>query len=179
MFKCQECGKKFRTVAAAERAVNNGCPKCNGGDIDIDPDATRVYSAKAKPKAKAKPSHRVPVSFGETRDLVCNIFRAAMGGKVSRWQDWLFYLRDHDYEGPELCVIYHLWEEIAADSDNIRWAEVLRPEQVAWDIMGDACVASIHDTILEYFDLRGEDSKKVGAYLEKVQWLPPQIPLAP
>ena len=175
MFKCQECGRRFRTVASAERASNDGCPKCHWVDIVVDPDAT-----PATPKVKkSKPSYRVPMSFGETRDLVCNIFRAAMGGKVSRWQDWLFYLCDHDYEGPELCVIYHLWEEIAADSDNIRWAEVLCPEQVAWDIMGDACVASIHDTILEYFDLRGEDSKKVGAYLEKVQWLPPQIPLAP
>jgi hypothetical protein len=36
MFKCQECGKKFRTVAAAERAANNGCPGCGGVDVDVD-----------------------------------------------------------------------------------------------------------------------------------------------
>jgi len=35
LFKCQECGKKFYTVAAAERASNIGCPKCNGVDIDV------------------------------------------------------------------------------------------------------------------------------------------------
>ncbi len=31
-----ECGKKFKTVAAAHRAVSNGCPKCGGTDIDIE-----------------------------------------------------------------------------------------------------------------------------------------------
>lgn len=36
MFACQECGKKFRTVTAAQRASNNGCPKCGGVDIDVD-----------------------------------------------------------------------------------------------------------------------------------------------
>lgn len=35
LFECQECGKKFYTVAAAENAANTGCPKCNGVDIDI------------------------------------------------------------------------------------------------------------------------------------------------
>lgn len=34
-FYCQECGKKFRTVAAAMRAQSVGCPKCNSGDIDL------------------------------------------------------------------------------------------------------------------------------------------------
>lgn len=35
-FKCQECGKKFKTTAAAEKASNDGCPKCGGVDIDVD-----------------------------------------------------------------------------------------------------------------------------------------------
>ena len=35
-FKCMECDKKFKTVRAAEKAMFNGCPKCNGGDIDVD-----------------------------------------------------------------------------------------------------------------------------------------------
>lgn len=33
-FKCMECGRKFRTVKAAERASYNGCPGCGGSDID-------------------------------------------------------------------------------------------------------------------------------------------------
>lgn len=35
-FICMECGKKFYTVAAAERASfgDNGCPGCGGSDID-------------------------------------------------------------------------------------------------------------------------------------------------
>jgi DNA-directed RNA polymerase subunit RPC12/RpoP len=41
MFKCQECGRKFKTVKSAQRASNNGCPKCGGVDIDIDTDAYR------------------------------------------------------------------------------------------------------------------------------------------
>lgn len=31
---CQECGKKFSTVKAAEKAASEGCPKCGGVDID-------------------------------------------------------------------------------------------------------------------------------------------------
>jgi hypothetical protein len=36
MWKCQECGRKFRTVKAAERAAADGCPGCGGVDIDVD-----------------------------------------------------------------------------------------------------------------------------------------------
>jgi len=35
-WRCQECGKKFYSVAAAERASFNGCPKCGGVDIDLN-----------------------------------------------------------------------------------------------------------------------------------------------
>lgn len=35
LFECQECGKKFFSVAAAERATfRDGCPQCGGSDID-------------------------------------------------------------------------------------------------------------------------------------------------
>jgi predicted nucleic acid-binding Zn-ribbon protein len=35
-FACMECGHKFRTIAAAERAAfgPDGCPRCGGADID-------------------------------------------------------------------------------------------------------------------------------------------------
>ena len=38
-FECLECGHKFRTLKAAERASfgPNGCPKCGGSDIDLSP----------------------------------------------------------------------------------------------------------------------------------------------
>ena len=36
MFKCQECGRKFKTVKSAERAASRGCPGCGGVDLDID-----------------------------------------------------------------------------------------------------------------------------------------------
>jgi predicted nucleic acid-binding Zn-ribbon protein len=39
MWKCQECGRKFRTAKAGLRAANNGCPGCGGVDIDIDSDS--------------------------------------------------------------------------------------------------------------------------------------------
>jgi hypothetical protein len=35
MFKCLECGRKFKTARAAERAASNGCPGCGGVDIDL------------------------------------------------------------------------------------------------------------------------------------------------
>ena len=36
LFQCLECGKKFYSVGAAERASfgDNGCPGCGGSDID-------------------------------------------------------------------------------------------------------------------------------------------------
>lgn len=36
MFACQECGRKFKSSRAAEKAAYNGCPDCGGVDIDID-----------------------------------------------------------------------------------------------------------------------------------------------
>ncbi len=36
MFRCLECGRKFKTVEAAENAANDGCPNCGGVDIDLD-----------------------------------------------------------------------------------------------------------------------------------------------
>jgi predicted nucleic acid-binding Zn-ribbon protein len=35
MYACMECGRLFRNVQSAERAVRNGCPKCGGVDIDL------------------------------------------------------------------------------------------------------------------------------------------------
>lgn len=35
IFICLECGRKFYTARAAERAINWGCPRCGGSDIDI------------------------------------------------------------------------------------------------------------------------------------------------
>jgi len=36
LFECQECGHKFFSVKAAERASSgdSGCPGCGGSDID-------------------------------------------------------------------------------------------------------------------------------------------------
>jgi hypothetical protein len=40
-FACQECGHKFKTVKAAEKASfgDAGCPKCGGSDIDLEREA--------------------------------------------------------------------------------------------------------------------------------------------
>jgi Zn finger protein HypA/HybF involved in hydrogenase expression len=35
LFQCLECGRKFYTTRAAQEAIDWGCPKCNGSDIDI------------------------------------------------------------------------------------------------------------------------------------------------
>jgi Zn finger protein HypA/HybF involved in hydrogenase expression len=36
-FSCMECGHKFKTVKAAERAAfgSHGCPKCGSSDVDL------------------------------------------------------------------------------------------------------------------------------------------------
>ena len=36
MWRCQECGRRFRTTKSAERAALEGCPGCGGTDIDLD-----------------------------------------------------------------------------------------------------------------------------------------------
>ena len=35
MFQCQECGRKFKTAKAAQRASYSGCPNCGSTDIDL------------------------------------------------------------------------------------------------------------------------------------------------
>jgi transcription elongation factor Elf1 len=35
LFQCQECGKKYYSAKAAERAASCGCAKCGGVDIDL------------------------------------------------------------------------------------------------------------------------------------------------
>lgn len=37
VWKCMECGRKFKTVKAAEKATSVGCPKCGGADINYVP----------------------------------------------------------------------------------------------------------------------------------------------
>jgi predicted nucleic acid-binding Zn-ribbon protein len=63
MFQCMECKKKFRTIAAAQRAVNNGCPGCGGLDIDLDTNPTPVR--KVKTPARKQPHDRY---YGEEPD---------------------------------------------------------------------------------------------------------------
>lgn len=43
-FACMECGHKFRTIAAAEKASfgDKGCPKCGGSDIDLKAESTPI-----------------------------------------------------------------------------------------------------------------------------------------
>lgn len=49
MFECLECRRKFRSVAAAERASYNGCPNCGSVDIDISvPDSPASFTDKIK-----------------------------------------------------------------------------------------------------------------------------------
>lgn len=47
MWKCLECGKRFKTERQAERAFLYGCPRCGGVDVDIDVDAVREATRKA------------------------------------------------------------------------------------------------------------------------------------
>jgi len=42
-FVCLECGRKFKSVKAAQKAASVGCPDCGGVDIDVD-----VYESRRK-----------------------------------------------------------------------------------------------------------------------------------
>ena len=49
-FECLECGKKFRTLKAAVRAQNKGCPKCGSTDVDLAVPPTALSYAKGTPR---------------------------------------------------------------------------------------------------------------------------------
>jgi predicted nucleic acid-binding Zn-ribbon protein len=49
MFQCQECGRKFRTSKAAQKAANNGCPGCGGVDIHMERSNTKVEVCRPGP----------------------------------------------------------------------------------------------------------------------------------
>jgi predicted nucleic acid-binding Zn-ribbon protein len=63
MFQCMECGKKFRTIVAARRAVNNGCSGCGGSDIDLDMDPTHVCKTDTPVRKQSYDGY-----YGEERD---------------------------------------------------------------------------------------------------------------
>ncbi len=56
MYACQECRRKFRTVKAAQRASNSGCPGCGGVDIDLDVDL--------KPESWCRACNTIPAKWG-------------------------------------------------------------------------------------------------------------------
>ncbi len=43
-FYCQDCGHRFRTVKAAQKAAfgDNGCPRCGSSDVDVGPPPSRT-----------------------------------------------------------------------------------------------------------------------------------------
>lgn len=57
MFACQECGHKFKTSRAADKALGNGCPICGGTDIDLD-----VELEEEKPNLESlRPVHSLSI----------------------------------------------------------------------------------------------------------------------
>lgn len=36
MFQCQDCSRRFKTQAAAQRAWDKGCPNCGSTDVDLE-----------------------------------------------------------------------------------------------------------------------------------------------
>ena len=65
-FACQECGHKFRTVKAAERAAfgDAGCPSCGGSDIDLgSPTPAKAPDAEFDAWCAAVAAHAPPGPF--------------------------------------------------------------------------------------------------------------------
>jgi hypothetical protein len=60
-----ECGRKFKTVKAAERAANHGCPKCGGTDVNLDTDIKATAYAEDRQLLRALENPRfVPPDVG-------------------------------------------------------------------------------------------------------------------
>jgi len=58
MFACMECGRKFKSVRAAEKAANDGCPGCGGVDVDIDVETRAAHAALVARNRAADPLRR-------------------------------------------------------------------------------------------------------------------------
>jgi hypothetical protein len=58
MFVCLECGRRFRTARAAERAADNGCPKCGGVDIDLDVSRASLLPCRKDGQEQVEPDMR-------------------------------------------------------------------------------------------------------------------------
>jgi hypothetical protein len=56
MFVCLECGHKFKTTKAAERAANHGCPSCGGVDIEIDVNSSQRRAERRCDCGSGQPS---------------------------------------------------------------------------------------------------------------------------
>jgi predicted nucleic acid-binding Zn-ribbon protein len=52
MYACIECGRKFKSEKAAEKAADDGCPNCGGVDIDLEvtSDLSKGYQEQPLPK---------------------------------------------------------------------------------------------------------------------------------
>jgi predicted nucleic acid-binding Zn-ribbon protein len=62
MFHCENCGKKFKTAAAAQHAIDSGCPKCSGSDIY--PSDQEPYTCPAVRRVGAVQRQRLPLLRG-------------------------------------------------------------------------------------------------------------------
>jgi hypothetical protein len=102
MWKCLECGRKFRTVRAAERAANDGCPNCGGVDVDID-----VESRPERPKTPPTILRPCPCGSGleswpehDARGIyLCRVCDKCRVEKLSHFRPEV--LSDPDYEADE------------------------------------------------------------------------------
>lgn len=61
-FACMECGKRFATLRAAEKAAfgPDGCPRCGGSDIDMSkPVTAKLVTATALSQSSPRKQNEV------------------------------------------------------------------------------------------------------------------------
>lgn len=75
MFTCQECEKRFTTVAAARRAAAQGCPRCGSCDVDLG------TPREARPVVAARPLSRFRVTIVRTGDPMAQDVTHLLGGR--------------------------------------------------------------------------------------------------
>ena len=96
MFKCLECGRKFRTAKAAEKAANDGCPGCGGVDIDLDVEERTPAVTRPCPCGSGLESEAEYDARGIYLTRVCDRCRAE---KLSHFRPEV--LSDPNYEADE------------------------------------------------------------------------------
>lgn len=158
MFQCMECGRKFRTTKAAERASSEGCPGCGGVDIDLADDEHVVDSEGIDGGRRGECVPETPVS---KQEWAARLVAACCQAKDCHG--------DHDPRHGTLIadiVAFADRQALGPTGEFLRAEEVIKAVTAGWDRIHDysRIPENLHDGLNAYV-LTG---RPTGQFLQAV-----------